>query len=109
MSERPAIEIGSRSGWLSPTTMPVAPAASALAILAVNGQVPRSTYTNLPLTAAALSSAEQPSVVDGPASLAASVPTTTSVVTPVLSKTGPNAAAAAPAHGPAISAGLLMV
>ena len=43
MSALPDIEMGAPSGSLLPTTMPVAPAASALAALMAKEQVPRST------------------------------------------------------------------
>ena len=56
---------------------------------------------------AALVNAEQPLVaLPSPAS---SWATTTSEVTPALSKTGPKDAAAAASHGPAIGAGELIV
>src|SRR5688572_359276 len=100
------MEIGGRPATLSPTTMPVAPAASALLALTWNVQTPRSTYTNLPASAEALVNAEQPLVALP--SAASSWPTRTSEVTPAASKTGPNDAATA-LHGPATEAGALIV
>src|SRR6476646_5305290 len=99
----PDIESG-RPGWLLPTTMPIAPAATALACLVVKGHVPRSTNAHLPATDAALVYAVQPSVVVGPGGLAASVATTMVAVTGVVVKAGPNAAGMA-VHGPAAPAG----
>ena len=74
-------------------------------------QAPRSTYAQVPGVACGSSNAEQPSVVvPSPASpsSAGSVATTTSATVGVDVNCGPNAAAAAPAHGPAIETGAVI-
>ena len=95
------------STLLLPITMPVAPAASALATFVTNGHVPRSTYAHLPVTAAPLVKVVQPSVVVGPVAFAASVATTTSAVTGVVVN-GLAPVAATAAHGPARLAGAVI-
>src|SRR5919112_2740009 len=71
---------------------PIAPASVALRALTANPHVPRSTSAILPATAPALVSAEQPSVVAVPASLAGSIAATTAADTFGDPTRGPKAA-----------------
>jgi hypothetical protein len=68
---------GGEPATLLATINPLAPAACAFAALSTNAQPPRSTIGDMAGDAPALVNAEQPSVVDGPAAFAASVPSTT--------------------------------
>ena len=75
----PAMPSALGSETLLATTRPIAPAACTLRAFSTKSQVPRSTSATFPATSAASVSAEQASVVDGPAtsegsSAATSVP-----------------------------------